>query len=50
MSSDANEQALCAESKVDARVCEGEGSFDKKSVIFHEETKGKPRWDEDANG
>ncbi len=47
MSSDANEQALCAESKVDARVCEG--SFDG-SVILHEETKGKPRWDEDANG
>jgi hypothetical protein len=37
MSSDANEQALCAESKADARVCEG--SFDNKTVIFHEETK-----------
>ena len=47
MSSDANEQALCAESKADARVCEG--SFDNKTVIFHEETKWRPRWDEDAN-
>ena len=48
MSSDANEQALCAESKADARVCEG--TFDDSTVIFHEETKGKPRWDEDSNG
>ena len=47
MSSDANEQALCAESKADARICEG--SFDEKTVIFHEETKWRPRWDEDAN-
>ena len=47
MSSDANEQALCAESKADARVCEGD--LDEKTVIFHEETKWKPRWDEDAN-
>ena len=47
LSSDAVEQSLCAESKVDARDCDWAEIL--HNVIFHTWTKWAARWDENAN-